>query len=73
MPIIHLETFIVAPKTRVFDLCRSIDAHMDTTEHTGERAVGRHHHWLTWAAGRGHMGGEALWHNTKAKSEDDQV
>ena len=39
MPVIHLETLIDAPKARVFDLCRSIDAHQDTTGHTGERAI----------------------------------
>ena len=39
MAVIHLETVIAAPKERVFDLARSIDAHQDTTEGTGERAV----------------------------------
>ena len=39
MPVIQLETIIAAPQERVFDLARSIDAHVDTTEHTGERAV----------------------------------
>ena len=39
MAIIHLETRIAAPLERVFDLARSIDAHQDTAEHTGERAV----------------------------------
>lgn len=40
MPRIHLETLIDAPRERVFDLARSIDAHQDTTANTGERAVG---------------------------------
>ncbi len=39
MSVIHLETVISAPRERVFDLARSIDAHQDTAEHTGERAV----------------------------------
>ena len=39
MPVIHLRTVISAPKERVFDLARSIDAHQDTAEQTGERAV----------------------------------
>jgi ligand-binding SRPBCC domain-containing protein len=39
MAVIELETVINAPKERVFDLARSIDAHQDSTEGTGERAV----------------------------------
>ena len=39
MPTINLETRIAAPVERVFDLARSIDAHMSTTAGTGERAV----------------------------------
>ncbi len=39
MPVINLETEIAAPKERVFDLARSIDAHQDTAEQTHERAV----------------------------------
>ena len=39
MPVISLQTVIAAPRERVFDLARSIDAHQDTAEHTGERAV----------------------------------
>ncbi len=39
MPIIHLTTVIGAPRERVFDLARSIDAHQDSTSGTGERAV----------------------------------
>jgi ligand-binding SRPBCC domain-containing protein len=40
MPIIRLETQIDAPPERVFDLARSIDAHLASTEGTRERAVG---------------------------------
>ncbi|HRE79717.1 MAG TPA: SRPBCC family protein [Opitutaceae bacterium] len=40
MAVIELETVINAPKERVFDLARSIDAHQDSTQATGERAVG---------------------------------
>jgi ligand-binding SRPBCC domain-containing protein len=40
MPIIRLETLIAAPRDRVFDLARSIDAHQDTASDTGERAIG---------------------------------
>ncbi|MBF8962989.1 SRPBCC family protein [Pontibacter sp. FD36] len=39
MPIIHLETPINAPVKVCFDLSRSIDLHVISTEHTGERAV----------------------------------
>lgn len=39
MAVIELETVIYAPKERVFDLARSIDAHQDSTEGTQERAV----------------------------------
>ena len=40
MPIIHLETFIKAPAELCFDLARSVDIHMASTNHTGERAIG---------------------------------
>ena len=36
---IEIETLIAAPIERVFDLSRSIDAHMATTKGTGEKAV----------------------------------
>lgn len=36
---IELETRIAAPKERCFDLARSIDLHMVSTEYTGERAI----------------------------------
>ena len=39
MPVIELATAIAAPVERVFDLCRSIDLHVASTAHTGERAV----------------------------------
>ena len=39
MPTIRLSTLIDAPRERVFDLARSIDAHQDTAEGTSERAV----------------------------------
>ena len=39
MPVIDLSTVIRAPRERVFDLARSIDAHQDSTEGTEERAV----------------------------------
>jgi hypothetical protein len=39
MPIIRLETKVHAPAQRLFDLARSIDAHMATTSATSERAV----------------------------------
>jgi ligand-binding SRPBCC domain-containing protein len=37
---IELSTRIDAPIERCFDLARSIDLHMVSTEHTGERAIG---------------------------------
>lgn len=39
MPLIEIETQIAAPIERVFDLARSIDAHMASTEGSNERAV----------------------------------
>ncbi|MGB7923824.1 MAG: SRPBCC family protein [Pyrinomonadaceae bacterium] len=39
MPIIHLETFIEAPIDLCFDLARSVDIHMASTNYTGERAI----------------------------------
>lgn len=39
MPIIELSTIIQAPRERVFDLARSIDAHQDSTGGTEESAV----------------------------------
>ncbi len=39
MAVIALRTTIDAPRERVFDLARSIDAHQDTAAATGERAV----------------------------------
>jgi len=39
MPVIDLSTLVRAPRERVFDLARSIDAHQHTTGGTEERAV----------------------------------
>lgn len=39
MPILRFSTAINAPAERVFDLARSIDAHIASTEGTSERAV----------------------------------
>ena len=39
MAVIELATLIHAPRERVFDLARSIDAHQDSTAGTEERAV----------------------------------
>lgn len=41
MPIIHLTTEINAPMKRCFDLSRSIDLHMITTQKTHEKAISR--------------------------------
>jgi ligand-binding SRPBCC domain-containing protein len=40
MPTIELATKINAPVKRVFDLARSIDAHVESTHETDERAIG---------------------------------
>lgn len=39
MPVIQLETLINAPAEVVFNLARSIDLHMISTAHTGEKAI----------------------------------
>ena len=39
MAVVTLQTEIDAPRERVFDLARSIDAHQDTAAATGEKAV----------------------------------
>jgi ligand-binding SRPBCC domain-containing protein len=39
MPVIHTQLLVAAPRERVFDLARSIDAHQASTGDTGERAV----------------------------------
>lgn len=39
MPVIRLETLIDAPRERVFDIARSIDAHRHSAGHTGEQAI----------------------------------
>lgn len=57
MPVIKLETFIDAPQAICFDLARSVDVHMASTDGTGERAVAGRTHGLmelgdtvTWEA-----------------------
>ncbi|MFK7742121.1 MAG: SRPBCC family protein [Planctomycetota bacterium] len=40
MPTIEIQTSIHAPAARVFDLCRSVDAHIATAASTQERPVG---------------------------------
>lgn len=40
VPTIELHTSIAAPLERVFDLCRSVDAHVASAGATGERPVG---------------------------------
>lgn len=40
MPVVRVESRIRAPIERVFDLCRSVEAHTVTTAGTHERAVG---------------------------------
>jgi ligand-binding SRPBCC domain-containing protein len=39
MPTLRLSTYVDAPIRRVFDLARSIDAHVASTGGTGERAI----------------------------------
>lgn len=39
MALIELQTMIAAPRERVFDLARSIDAHLHSTPGTNERAI----------------------------------
>jgi ligand-binding SRPBCC domain-containing protein len=39
MSVIEITTFVRAPVERVFDLSRSIDLHVASTAHSGERAV----------------------------------
>jgi ligand-binding SRPBCC domain-containing protein len=39
VPVIELTTEVLAPIERTFDLARSVDLHMASTEHTGERAI----------------------------------
>ena len=39
MPIITLETEIAAPVETVFDLCRSVDLHVESTSQTNEKIV----------------------------------
>ncbi len=39
MPLIHLETDIAAPPEVVFDLSRSVQLHLDSTQKTGEHVL----------------------------------
>jgi ligand-binding SRPBCC domain-containing protein len=39
VPVIELTTEVLAPIERMFDLSRSVELHMASTAHTGERAV----------------------------------
>lgn len=39
MPDLHLETYIDSPIEIVFDLARSIDLHLLSLDHTGEKAI----------------------------------
>ena len=55
MPVIDLNTLIRAPRERVFDLARSIDAHQESTKGTEERAVAGVTEGLIG------MGGEVTW------------
>lgn len=57
MPVIRTSVFIAAPAERCFDLARSIDIHMLSASHTGEKAVAgrtsgliRLHESVTWEA-----------------------
>ena len=40
MPIVRVVTDIAAPPSVCFDLARSVDAHLESTSGTNERAVG---------------------------------
>jgi ligand-binding SRPBCC domain-containing protein len=55
MPLIRLETFIRAPPDACFDLARDVDAHVQSTARTKERAVGG----IT--TGRLELGDEVTW------------
>jgi ligand-binding SRPBCC domain-containing protein len=55
MPVIELATAIRAPRERVFDLARSVDAHQDSTGGTEERAMAGITHGLIG------MGDEVTW------------
>src|SRR5687767_12428349 len=57
MPVIELSTYISAPIERSFDLARSIDLHMLSTQGTNERAIAGvtsglidHGQTVTWSA-----------------------
>jgi ligand-binding SRPBCC domain-containing protein len=72
MPVIELITFINAPIKRCFDVARSIDVHVESTKHTGERAIAGRTSGLielgetvTWRAK--HFG---IWQNLTSKITD---
>ena len=57
MPVIRTEIDILAEPALCFDLARSVDAHIESTRGTGERAVAGVTHgllkpgdWVTWRA-----------------------
>ena len=52
---IELVTLILAPRERCFDLSRSVDLHVASTEDTGERAV------AGVTSGLLHLGDEVTW------------
>ncbi len=58
MPTIHLETFIRAPIELCFDLSRSVDVHMASTNYTGERAI------AGVTSGMMNLGDEVTWEAT---------
>ncbi len=69
MPVIYLQTKILAPKEVCFDLARSIDLHVKSTAPTGERAIAGRTSGLiklgetvTWRAK--HLG---IWQNLTTK------
>jgi hypothetical protein len=67
MSLIELSTLIGAPRQRVFDLARSIDAHQDSTAGTHERAIA--------GVTKGLIGAndEVTWHQANALRAHDRV
>ena len=69
MPRIEIHTRIAAPPQRCFDLARDLDLHLESMDHTGERAVAGKTSGLigageevTWCAR--HFG---IWHEHRAR------
>jgi ligand-binding SRPBCC domain-containing protein len=56
VPVIELTTEVRAPLNRTFDLARSVDLHITSTAHTGERAV------AGVTIGLMEQGDEVTWH-----------